>query len=160
MSTTDERNPRMRSRRNPSHFGPAAVIREGSSSGGLHLLSYFVDSAGQRVEERRSSPRYPALVHRAWLGWWTKPGEFGSVAAQLEDISLGGAKVVTANPPAIQQLVWLCLGIPDPTECAQAKVLAVTAAPDGDFIVRLAFGAPCPQELYQTAIYGLERNRT
>ena len=62
-------------------------------------------------------------MHRAWLGWWTSPGEFGSVAARLEDISLGGAKVVTANPPAPQQLVWLCLGIPDPTECVQAKVL-------------------------------------
>jgi hypothetical protein len=157
MSSTDERNPRMKSRRHQSHFGPAAVIREGSSSGDAHLLSHFVNGAGERALERRSSPRYRAVVHRAWLGWWTSPGEFGSVAARLEDISLGGARVVTANPPATQELVWLCLGIPDPTECVQAKVLEVIPTPDGDFVVRLAFGAPCPQELYQTAVYGLQR---
>ncbi len=160
MSSADERNPRMPSRRNPSRFGPAAVIREGSTSEDAHLLSFFVNEDGLLVEERRTSPRYRAKVHRAWLGWWTSPGEFGSVAARLEDISLGGARVVTANPPAAQQLVWLCLGIPDPTECVQAKVLEIIPTPNGDFIVRLAFGTPCPQNLYQTAIYGLERSET
>jgi hypothetical protein len=117
-----------------------------------------VNEAGQLVEERRRSPRFPAVVQRAWLGWWTSPGEFGSVAARLENISLGGAMVVTANPPATEQLVWLCLGIPDPTDCVQAKVLEVRPGPDGNFIVRLAFGAPCPQNLYQTAVYGFDRS--
>jgi PilZ domain len=122
------------------------------------VLAFFVDDAGQLVEDRRSSPRFRAVVQRAWLGWWTSPGEFGSVAARLDDISLGGARVATANPPAAQQLVWLCLGIPDPTECVQAKVLEVSPGSGGEFIVRLAFGAPCPQNLYQTAVYGFERN--
>ena len=157
MSSADERNPRIPGRRKPSHFGPSAVIREGPPSEEVHLLSYFGGDGIPVAEERRKSPRYRPVVHRAWLGWWTSPGDFGCVAARLEDISLGGARVVTANPPAAQQLVWLCLGIPDPTECVQAKVLEVRPGTAGDYIVRLAFGAPCPQNLYQTAIYGLAR---
>jgi hypothetical protein len=160
MSSADERSPRMTRRRDSSRFGPSAVIREGPSSGDADLLSFFVDGEGQVVQDRRCSTRHAAVVHRAWLGWWTRPGEFGSVAAYLEDISLGGAKLlVTATPPAPQQLIWLCVGAPDPIECVQAKVLAVTPRPEGDCIVRVAFGAPCPQNLYQTAIYGLDRNR-
>jgi hypothetical protein len=157
MSSADQRNPRVPGRRDPSRFGPSAIVREGPPAGDAHLLSLFVNEAGQTVEERRSSPRHKAVLHRAWLGWWTSPGQFGSVAAHLVDISLGGAKVVTANPPPAAQLVWLCLGIPDPAECVQAKVLEVIPKNDREFIVRLAFGSPCSENLYQTAIYGFER---
>jgi hypothetical protein len=157
MSSAEKPNPRMPRRRDPSHFSPSAIIREGPPTGDARLLSFFVDRDGHIVEEPRSSPRFRALVQRAWLGWWSTPSEFGRVAACLEDISLGGARLVTANPPAVQQLVWLCLGNPDPIDCVQAKILAVTPNPAGGHTVRLAFGIPCPQKLYQTAIYGFER---
>jgi hypothetical protein len=124
----------------------------------VDLLPLFVDRTGVPLDERRRTPRYPAEVHRAWLGWWTGPGTFHTVAAHLDDISLGGARLLIAAPPAAGQILWLCLGIPDPSECVQAKVVAVSPGPDGDSIVRLAFGAPCPRNLYQTAIYGLCRS--
>jgi hypothetical protein len=136
------------------------VIREGPPSQDTHLLSLFRSDAETVAVERRQSPRYPALACRAWLGWWTAPCEFGTVPAHLEDIGPGGAKLIAAKPPLAQQIVWFCLGVPDPTECVQAKVVAVTPiseVPEGDFIVRIAFGIPCPQNLYQVAIYGVWR---
>ena len=155
MSSADESNPRKPGRGDRSRFGPSAVVREGPPSGDAHQLSFFVDGDGLVVEDRRSSPRYQAVEHRAWLGWWIRPGEFGSVAAHLEDISLGGAKLVTANPPAAQQLVWLCVGIPDPTECVQAKVLQVRPRYRRRLHRPARVRIPCPQNLYQTAIYGI-----
>jgi hypothetical protein len=112
------------------------------------------------VAERRRSTRFPAVERRAWLGWWTRPRRFETVAARLDDISQGGARLVMADPPAFPQIVWLCVGIPDPTECVQAKVLEVKPAPDGDSVIRLAFGIPCPHNLYRVAISGLARRRT
>jgi len=110
--------------------------------------------------ERRQSPRYRALEQRAWLGWWVGPHQFITMAARLEDISQGGAKLVAADPPPAQHIVWLCLGTPEPTECVRSKVVATTRRPEGDCIVRLAFGTPCPQNLYQIAISGLTPERS
>jgi hypothetical protein len=141
-----------------SRFGPAAVIRESPASEDTDLLERFAAATGAglgHVAERRRSVRLRAVEHRAWLGWWASPGQFTTVAARLEDISHGGAKLVMAEPPAPQQLVWLCLGTPEPTECVQAKVVAVTPAPESGSTVRLAFGTPCPENLYRVAIYGL-----
>jgi hypothetical protein len=47
--------------------------------------------------------------------------------------------------------------VPDPAECVQAKVVAVSLRSERDFIVRIAFGTPCPQNLYQIAIHGAGR---
>jgi hypothetical protein len=126
----------------------------------MHLLPLFQNGVEVAVQERRQSPRYPAVEHCAWLGWWTAPGEFGTVPVHLEDISLGGAKLIATKPPQPQQIVWFCLGVPDPAECVQGKVVAVTPVSDvsaGDFIVRIAFGTPCPENLYRAAIYGAGR---
>jgi hypothetical protein len=157
MPTADERDPARPGPRTPSRFGPAAIIREGPPSQDNDCLYLFENTAEIAVEERRRSPRYPAVQQSAWLGWWTAPEEFGVVPVHLEDISLGGAKLLAAEPPAPQQIVWFCLGVPDPAECVQAKVVLVTPISEGDFIVRIAFGTPCPQNLYRTAIYGLGR---
>jgi hypothetical protein len=155
MSSPDERDSPIRGPKKPPRFGPNAVIREGPASEDAHVLDLFGSGPHPATEERRRSPRHAAVIHRAWLGWWVGPGEFRCVAACLQDISLGGARLATSDPPASHQFVWLCLGTPDPTECVQAKVLAVAQRPEGDFVVRLAFGTPCPHNLYQTAIYGL-----
>jgi PilZ domain len=159
MSTVDECSPRVLGPKGPSHFGPSAVVREAPAAGDVELLPLFLNRPDTSVDDRRRTPRYPAEVHRAWLGWWTGPGAFHTVAAKLEDISMGGARLHTADPPAAGQILWLCLGIPDPSECVQAKVVAVSPSAEGDCIVRVAFGAPCPRNLYQTAIYGLDRRQ-
>jgi hypothetical protein len=140
-----------------TRFGPTAIIREGPPSQDTHLLPLFafaVDGTPAPVE-RRESPRLPAVERRAWLGWWATPDQFQTFAARLDDISQGGAKLVTSDPPPTQQVVWLCLGMPEPTECVQAKVLQVIPTADGVAIVRIAFGMPCPHNLYQVAIHGL-----
>jgi hypothetical protein len=155
MPTADERDPAPPGAKTPSRFGPAAVVREGPPSQDAHLLCLFGTGTSPVAEERRRSPRFPAAEHCAWLGWWTAPGEFGTVPVHLEDISLGGAKLLAAEPPMPQQIVWFCLGLPHPAECVQSKVVAVTPVSEGDFIVRIAFGIPCPQNLYRAAIYGL-----
>jgi hypothetical protein len=155
MSNGDECNPPKPGPSGPSRFGPSAIIREGPPSEDPHLLTFFVTGAENLVRERRKTTRFAAVEQRTWLGWWRSRLEFTTVAARLQDISQGGARLVMADPPPAQQIVWLCLGIPDPTECVQAKVLAVTGTPEGDFVVRLAFGTPCPQNLYRVAIEGL-----
>jgi hypothetical protein len=159
MSTADERNPQWPGPRSPSRFGPTAIIREAPPSEDTHLLSLFAEQAEVAVAERRESSRFRAVEQRAWLGWWAGPRRFATVDARLDNISQGGARIVMADPPPVQQIVWLCMGIPDPTECVQAKVLEVKPTPEGDSVIRLAFGIPCPHNLYQVAIYGLAGRR-
>jgi hypothetical protein len=178
MSNGDHHsNPPRQAVRRPSGFGPAAIVREGLPSQDVHLLALFVAEAvcdcdleedGEPAQsqsrpfvERRQSPRFRAVEQSVWLGWWSTEGRFTKMAARLENISKGGAKLITPDPAAVQvdQLVWLCLGRPTPTECVQAKVLAVTPSSppssEGASIVRLAFGSPCPEGFYQAVIYGL-----
>jgi hypothetical protein len=157
MPTADDRDRATGGAKPPSRFGPAAVIREGPPSQDKHLICLFENCAETATEERRRSPRYPTVEQRAWLGWWTAPDEFGTVPVHLQDISLSGARLLAAEPPLPHQFVWFCLGVPDPAECVQAKVLAVTPRAEGDFVVRIAFGIPCPQNLYRIAIYGTGR---
>jgi hypothetical protein len=141
----------------PARFGPAAIVREGPPSEEAQLLAWFVKGAAAARVERRLSPRITAVEHRAWLGWWAGSRQFATVAAWLDNISQGGARLLMVTPPPTQQIVWLCLGVPDPTECVQAKVLEVRSTPDADDVssVRLAFGTPCPENLYRIAIGGL-----
>jgi hypothetical protein len=149
-----------------TRYGPAAIVREAPASEDVELVALFGSEAGGSPDleppapafvERRRWRRFPAIEHRAWLGWWAGPRQFTTVAARLEDISQGGAKLTTADPPAAGQIVWLCLGIPEPCECVQAKVVATspTPEPEGGTIVRLAFGTLCPEKLYRIAIHGL-----
>jgi hypothetical protein len=158
MPVTDARNLLGPGSRPSSRFGPAAIVRESPASEDTHLLAQFAAAAasgGGHVPERRRWVRVPAVEHRAWLGWWVAPSQFTTEAARLEDISHGGARLLTADPPAPGLIVWLCLGTPEPTECVQAKVVAVSAGPEGQSIVRLAFGTPCPENLYRVAVHGL-----
>jgi hypothetical protein len=160
MSTRNERIPPRPYPRSPSRFGPTAIIREVSPPEDAHLICLFKQKAEAAVAERRQSPRFRAAGQRAWLGWWTCPGGFNPRATHLDNISQGGAKLVMVAPPPAGQIVWLCVGVPDPTECVQAKVLEVTLTPEGDSVIRIAFGTPCPQNLYQMAIHGLAERRS
>lgn len=139
-----------------ARFGPGAIIREGPPSEDVQLLRYFGSVALGMPLDRRRWSRVPAASEpRAWIGWWAGPRRFVSFDARLDNISQGGAKLLSASPPPVHQIVWLCLGIPDPIECVRAKVLEVVPAPGGDSAVRLAFGAPCPENLYRIAVDGL-----
>jgi hypothetical protein len=157
MSNADARTP---APRNSTRFSPRAIVREGPSSEDVDLLHIFAKQADLPVADRRQSPRSPVVESRAWLGWWATSCRFTSVPACLVDISQGGAKLVLTGPPPAQPIVWLCLGTPGPTECVQAKVLAVVPTSPRDSIIRLAFGTPCPQNLYQVAVFGLSSRRT
>jgi hypothetical protein len=156
MSNADARQP---APEGSTRFGPRAIVREGPPSEDTHLLRLFAQQADLPVIDRRQSPRMPAIEQRAWLGWWATPRQFTTVSARLENISQGGAKLVLADSPPAQQIVWLCLGTPGPTECVQAKVLAVIPTSRRSSIIRLAFGTPCPQNLYQVAVCGLSAGR-
>jgi hypothetical protein len=160
MSHADPRNPAQPGPKGSNRFGPSAIVREGPPSEDVHLLRLFAQQAELPVVERRQSPRFPAVEQRAWLGWWATSRRFTTVAARLVDISQGGAKLVLAGPPcAVQQIVWLCLGIPGPTECVQAKLLSVTPTSRRESVIRLAFGTPCPHNLYRVAVAGLPARR-
>jgi hypothetical protein len=159
MSTSNERNPSRPGPRSPARFGPNAIIREAPASEDGHLLPLFSQQTGSAVAERRQSTRFRAAERHAWIGWWACSERFETVAAHLDNISQGGAKLVLAKPPPVQQIVWLCVGVPDPAECVQAKVLEVRPEPGGDSAIRLAFGLPCPHNLYRVAISGLAAAR-
>jgi hypothetical protein len=155
MTDEVERKPPRSGPSSPARFGPAAIVREGPPTEEAQLLPWFISGAATARVERRLSPRIKAVEHRAWLGWWTGPREFATRAAWLDDISPGGARLLMVNPPPTQEIVWLCLGVPEPTECVQAKVLEAAPATAEAFSVRLAFGTPCPENLYRIAIAGL-----
>jgi hypothetical protein len=112
------------------------------------------------MNNRRTAPRYFALENRVWIGWWANTAEFQTIAAHVDDISVGGAKLVTTVPPSEGQDVWVRLGNPLSFECVRANVLEVDTLEDGVFGVRLAFAAPCPVRFLQTAVNGLSQPRS
>src|SRR5262245_37604236 len=94
--------------------------------------------------ERRASRRYKAVDGRSWAGWWTQPEEFVASATLIDDISVGGARVLIGSPPEEEQQVWIRLAQDDQQQCGQGTVLEVCPTQQGDFWVRLAFVTPCP----------------
>ncbi len=82
------------------------------------------------------------------MGWWTSPHEFVTIAAQIENISRGGAKVATPSPPFESEDVWIKPGDPACQEWVRATVLQVSPAKDGDFRIRLIFHQPCPDAFF------------
>lgn len=120
------------------------------------LITRFRAHAGEEPAERRREPRHPAVEYRAWVGWWRDAHDFVIVAARLENISRGGALLVLADAPPVLDSIWICLGSPDPVDCARGIVLEVRMIhPNGDRAVRVAFRAPCSDVFFRTAILGL-----
>jgi hypothetical protein len=143
--------------REPKRFSPYAIIREGPVTEGGDVLALFQKEISGAVAvpagvERRRSPRFPAREYRLWVGWWIGPSAFHTAASYLENISQGGTRVRMLNPPPQDQLVWLCLGDPNPAECVRAKVLEVVLLPSVEYAVRVAFGTRCPDNFYRIAV--------
>jgi hypothetical protein len=87
--------------------------------------------------ERRSSPRYFVTANHVLVGWWV--GElFRSTDAYADDVSSGGAMILTTELPA-QQHVWIALAKPQKTRWYPAKVVWVRESSYGLFRVGLAF---------------------
>ena len=104
------------------------------------------------MRNRRKSERFAAKEFRVWLGLWTGPDLFEAQGARIENISVGGARVVVANPPEAGQKVWLRMGTPACMDCVGGQVLEVQPGRDGSSSVRIEFEAPCPRDLLVTAV--------
>lgn len=105
--------------------------------------------------DRRLHPRLPAVDYRVWIGGWRSGGAaFETVAARLEDISRGGARVVSPLAFAEGQEVWLRLASPAYAGCVRAEVLEVSTLAGGDHAARLQFREECPRPFFDIATRG------
>lgn len=115
----------------------------------------FPPQGDQVVWDRRRSTRHEAREHRLWLGW-RKHGDFFATAAELVNISQGGALLLVDEPPALRETVWLRLEGPSPIEDACAIVIDSARIGPGEHSVRISFREPFPIAFYHAAIDGLE----
>jgi hypothetical protein len=104
--------------------------------------------------ERRETPRYEAAEDRVWLGWWGDSNDFQAIAARLDNISWGGARLFSPVPPVTEEDIWMRLGTEVVSECVRAVVLDVRPRPEGDYVVRLEFEGPCPGDFFHTVVTG------
>ena len=104
------------------------------------------------MNDRRNSPRYKAVDGRVWAGWWARPEEFVASASLVENISLGGARILMTNPPWPSQNLWIRLGDSSLEQFVQGAVLEVSATERGEFWVRLAFDSACPDLIFSTIL--------
>ncbi len=130
------------------------VAGSGTPTKEAQLLGLLRARAASK-RERRWSPRFSAVEHRAWLGWWRTEGAYSIVAARLLDVSRGGARVVLAEAPPEDHPVWVCLGAPRPIDCVRGITLEVRLEREGGYGVRVRFVGSCPDVFYRAAVHGL-----
>ena len=106
--------------------------------------------------ESRQSYRYDAVQSPTFLGWWDEP-EFRTFAAELRNVSYGGALLVTPLAPPASTDLWLCMSSPSSVaaDWAEVSVVSVTDEPDGLYHVRLRFNESCPYEMFNLAVHGI-----
>ena len=51
--------------------------------------------------ERRKHPRFKVNEGRVWTGRWSSPSVFETSASLVNDLSLGGARVLTSSAPVV-----------------------------------------------------------
>ena len=105
--------------------------------------------------ERRIHPRLPAVDFRVWLGWWSVESEFSMIAARFENISRGGALIVSPRAVEFTDEVWLKLGAAEYPDCVRAEVLDASPTDGGDQVVRLRFPEGCPDRFFEVVTRGL-----
>jgi hypothetical protein len=108
-------------------------------------------SVGSRSvhDDGRKMYRYPAVGNEARVGWWSGE-DFRDVSARVDDISQGGASIVSEElPPAAE--VYLRLVQPNETEWALMGVIRTEAQSDGTFRLGAVFAETCPYELFKTS---------
>jgi hypothetical protein len=107
--------------------------------------------------ERRHSPRFPAVQDRVWMGWWSNAEEFVTTAAEVDNISRGGAKIMMAIPPEESEQLWIRLAQSGSVDCVQATVLEVQPSGEGSYWVRLAFASSCPLSFHEAVVRGMKQ---
>ncbi|OJW15849.1 MAG: hypothetical protein BGO49_09630 [Planctomycetales bacterium 71-10] len=105
--------------------------------------------------ERRIHPRRPAVDYRIWVGGWVPGGQFATVAARVEDVSRGGARILSPLPFAEGDDVWLKPGTPEYHGCVRAEVLQASVTESGDYLTRLRFLAECDDAFFEIVTKGL-----
>ncbi len=95
--------------------------------------------------ERRKHPRFRIDGGRVWTGRWSSPSVFETSASLVNDLSLGGARVLTSSAPVVGEYLWIRPARPDEIQTVRAKVLEVQKLNQGDYRVRLEFDTPCPE---------------
>lgn len=110
--------------------------------------------AATASQNRRQFHRFTAVKDHLWAGWWDED-EFVLVEAQLLNISVGGVQVAISRSPAVGQPVWFRLEGSSVAESLLATVLeSKWMMLKRRFTVRLMFHNPCPDEVYEEAVYG------
>lgn len=95
--------------------------------------------------ERRKHPRFKVNAGQVWTGRWSSPSDFETSASLVHDLSLGGAKVMTASAPVVGEYLWIRPARPAKLQTLRAKVLEVQLADQGGYRVRLEFDTLCPE---------------
>src|SRR5271166_1575747 len=95
--------------------------------------------------ERRKHPRFKVNEGRVWTGRWSSPSVFETSASLVNDLSLGGARVLTSSAPVVGEYLWIRPARPGELQTLRAKVLEVQAVNQGNYRVRLEFDSSCPE---------------
>ena len=119
------------------------------------LLGLFRLWGEQPTPERRRSPRHEAVESQVWLGWWRGAPGFVASSAVIIDLSRGGAFIFLDIKPPKDQPVWISLGMPDPVDSVEARVVSIKVSRQGQCAVRLEFLEPCPYGFFEAAVCGL-----
>lgn len=104
--------------------------------------------------ENRKSCRYDAVRSAVYLGWWGEQ-EFRCCAAELRNLSQGGALIDVPVPPPEDALIYLCMGESETAHWVEAGVVEVTNPRDRVYRIRVAFNEHCPYEMFNLAVFGL-----
>jgi len=95
--------------------------------------------------ERRKHPRFRVDGGQVWTGRWSSPRIFETSASLVDNLSLGGALVLTTSPPVVGEYLWIRPARPGKLQSFRAKVLEVRMVNRGDYRVRLEFDSTCSQ---------------
>lgn len=104
------------------------------------------------MKNRRAAARFRASDDRIWIGRWVDPSRFELQAARVENISSGGARIVTPSLLIEGQPIWLRPENPTCQECIEATVLEVQRDGKGIFSARLEFSASCRDEIMRAVL--------
>jgi PilZ domain len=105
-------------------------------------------------KENRQSFRYDPVQSLVYLGWWEEPG-FHTVAAELKNLSHGGALLVAPDSPPEGEALWVCMtGMPG-GDWAGVTVVSVTERSPTQVEIRLRFVEMCPYEMFTLAVHGI-----
>lgn len=95
--------------------------------------------------ERRKHPRFKVNEGRVWTGRWSSPSVFETSASLVDNLGLGGARVLTTSAPVVGEYLWIRSARPGKLQTLRAKVLEVQMVNQGNYRVRLEFDTSCSE---------------